>query len=253
MIQIGDPSLLHDLEREFTGRTGLGTSAYRITPRSPWPSELFALFCLGRTVGVLAWLESGTYHGQAADVLARAMPEATVRTVEIDHDIGIVARARLAWAGDRVAVLGGADGAEWLPRLASGGHDLSPSGPIGAFIDGPKGMAAAILARKLLDDYPAVRFVGCHDMARSVMGRAVPARAALQEIGTWDSDRWCWATDDEEWVARTAHLDDGLREAHVTEDARSGWRPYEHFAVGQPTLPMRSYGPTIMVLGRGPR
>lgn len=230
----------------FRTRTGLDGGTYEITPRSPWPSEILALTAFGYEFGVKTWLESGTYHGQAMATVARVMPETMITTVEVVPAIADVAIERIARAklDDRVAVRVG-DGDVLLPVYA----DSLPH-PIGVFLDGPKSLDAVRLALRLLATRPAVAFVAMHDMPRSVHGRASPARAAIDALGTFDP--WCasWATDDHDYVIWSRALDDGLHAAHVTEDARSGWRPYEHFAAGQPTFRMLSYGPTIAFLYR---
>jgi hypothetical protein len=243
VIPLSCPDGLDALRAQVIARTGLGSSTYRASPRSPWPSELLALVALGSDRGVRVWLEGGTYHGMAAEVLARATPDAKVTTVEIDPHVATIARERLAPLGPRVQVLC-QDAREAIPLLA----DSAPC-PVGVFLDGPTGFDAAVLAHRLIATRSQVQFVGCHDMCLSVPGRATPARAALEELGRYEPDLWtCWATDDEEYVAWAHNLDDDLR--GVTEDGRSGWRPYEYFAEGQPTLAMRSYGPTVTFLLR---
>ncbi|MDP3767152.1 MAG: hypothetical protein Q8S13_03980 [Dehalococcoidia bacterium] len=240
-----DLSKIDTWRREFVARTGLGTSAYQITARSPWPSELLALHLIGADRSVQAWLEGGTYHGQAAEVLAHANPHATMTSVEIDAGIAEVARARLAPLAPRVQVVVG-DGRDAIMAISD-----QLQVPTGVFLDGPKGFDAAILTHLLIAKRPAVQFVGCHDMSLSVPGRAVPARAALEELGRYEPHLWTfWATDDPEYVAWARDLDEGLHAAHVTEDQRSGWRPYARFAAGQPTLETRSYGPTVSFLIR---
>lgn len=237
---------LDAIRRDFIERTGLGTDAYQITPRSPWPSELFALHALGVEHGVRTWLEGGTYHGQAAEVLARANPDARIVTVELFPEIAAVAIERLAHLAPRVEVIVG-NAHDHLPPLAD-----SLPGPIGVFLDGPKGFDAFMCAYHLLASRPSVAFVAMHDMPQSAPGRAVPARAAIDELGRYEPQNWrSWATDDPEYVAWAKGLDDGTHERHTTESAFSGWRPHEHFAEGQPTIRTRSYGPTVAVLMRG--
>lgn len=244
MIPIPKTDLVR-LRRSFSERTGLGTSTYKITRLSPWPSELFALYAMGEAHGVKTWLEGGTYHGQAAEVIARAAPDMPFVTVEMDSAIAAVATDRLAHLAPRVRVVVG-DAREQLCVLAD-----SMPGPIGIFLDGPKGFDAFMAAYYLVAKYPRVAFVGMHDMCRSVAGRAVPARAAIDDLGAHEPQNWrSWATDDEEYVAWAQSMDDGLHASHATESGRSGWRPYEHFAEGQPTFKMRSYGATVAFLLR---
>lgn len=245
------PIDLEDLERlrrTFTERTGLGSEAYRITPRSPWPSELFALFAIGQRRGVKAWLESGTYHGQTAAVLAKSSPTAEVTTVELDPDIGSAAKARLLEDAPTVRSIVGS-GIDVLPRLAD--ENTSKGIPTGVFIDGPKGLSASILAWQLLTRYRSVSFVALHDMPQPIPTRAVPGRTVLEEYARWEPARASfWATDDEEYVEWARDMDEGLHAAHVTESGHSGWRPYEHFA-GARVLKMKSYGPTAAFIFRG--
>jgi len=243
MIPVPVPKL-QELRKQFIERTGLGSGDYRITACSPWPSELFALHALGVRCKVASWAESGTYHGQAIEVLAKANPECQLRTVEFQPAVAAVARQRLEWLGDRVAVLEG-DGSVLMPAMVD-----TLSGPVGVFLDGPKSLEALLLARKLLERWPKVAFVGMHDMSQSVGGRAVPARAAIEELGRWESDHWvAWATDDPEYVAWARDLDEGLHARHVNENGHSGWRPHELF-IGSRTWEARSYGPTVAFLIR---
>jgi len=239
MIPIPTESLTN-LRAAFIKDTGLGTPTYTITPRSPWPSELFALYAFGKHAGVKSWIEGGTYHGQTANVLSHAMPETTIATVEIDAAIAEIAAVRL----DGRAKVEVGDAHEALPRLAK-----TLDGPIGVFIDGPKGIPAALLARTLMDRYPKVAFVGCHDMSQSRPGRAVPGRAALEELGRYETHQSFWATDDKEYVTWAQDLDEGFHAQHTVEGDRSGWAPYNHIMNGC-RVAAPSYGPTIAFLLR---
>ena len=231
-----------ELRQLFVERTGLGSSKYQITRRSPWPSELFSLFAIGNDRGVVEWVESGTYHGQSASVLTKASG-IPITTIEADPHTADIAIKRFTEEQLHVGVVVG-NGTEVLPQLIQ-----ACIKPTGVFLDGPKGLKAAVLAAHLLNNYSHVKFVGVHDMCKSVEGRPVVGRAALEDIGKWSSDFSFWATDDEEYVEWAKSMDDELYAYHTTEN-NYGWHPYEHFAPGK-TLKMRSYGPTIAFLLRG--
>jgi len=237
------PLALEKYLNEFVALTKAGTSEYAVTPCSPWPSELFALVALGRWLGIDRWVESGTYLGQSTSILAQAMPQIPVISVEKDPVIARQARARLERFRGQVYVCLG-DGAAEVPRLVSVNQT-----PVGVFIDGPKGLPAVVLIQKLWEDYPQVRLIGLHDTYGSVPGRPVAARAALDCFGLWSKEGRGWATDDPEYVAAFRYLDEGMHDRHRPSSGVTGWLPYTWFHDGKPWS-MVSYGPTITFLLR---
>jgi len=199
----------------------LGDLAYE--DRGIFFSELLFLWAAVGDARPRQVVESGRARGLSTAVLCRLFPDSRVVSLEyeVDHPDARFAEEALAGRSNLALLYGDAN--VLLPELLLPG-DV-------ALIDGPKGMAAVVLAlRALATGKPEAIFI--HDLFR---GQA--ARRALDE-----KVPGVFCSDDPQFVSRFRHLDDA-----IWNDKRQS-RQDEKYGEG----PDQSYGPTLACIPRRP-
>lgn len=122
---------------------------------------LFMISCLsGKPLGRI--LESGRARGQSTLLLARALPETEIISIEFDPDSEDVSIANERLAGEENVTLLFGDARRELPRLVQEGDAV--------IIDGPKMFRAIRLALSLLAT-KKVTHVFLHDVSKSTPER----------------------------------------------------------------------------------
>jgi len=231
MIDLNDDKTKNLLYQFLSRQDKLGP-----TPRSPWLSEIFALYWMFNRFDADEWIESGSYHGETA-IKLRLLSDKPVTTIEYNPDFAEVAKGKLKDI-DGIKLLVG-DSNVLI-------HSLIGDKNYGVFIDGPKGMDAALLSIALIG-CSKVSFVAVHDMYKSSPGLAVPGRAAIQEFCTFTEGLSFWATDDPLY-APTCKLLDSNPQMYHPEDGRGGWQPFQKIMGDRTVMRMNSYGPTVAFL-----
>lgn len=136
------------------------TSDIKYQKRGVMPFEMFTIYVFCKELNITTLLESGTARGYSIELLASAMPEIKMITVENfarKYNYEIPTKDRLSHLSNIEFVTG--DGVTVLQELA---QKLTKEN-VGAFIDGPKDGEAISLATEL-KKYGNVKFVSCHDL-----------------------------------------------------------------------------------------
>jgi hypothetical protein len=183
-------------------------------------SEMHAVLCVSKRMGISTILESGVARGQSTRILNKYLPSVRKISIEIENSTDFEF-ARLQTPSSKFQTYIVADSAKWLPKNIS-----SVEGPAIVVIDGPKGTDALRLAEDVVrhDERGIVAAIFLHDVHELTRGRRNPIRALL----SISFDR-VWFSDDERWLEKYSQLDD-----------ESG-----HIPGKKDLWELGSYGPTI--------
>tara|TARA_R100001129_G_scaffold62012_1_gene42178 strand:- start:206 stop:898 length:693 start_codon:yes stop_codon:yes gene_type:complete len=136
------------------------TSNIKYQKRGVMPFEMFTIYVFCKELNITTLLESGTARGYSIELLASAMPEIKMITVENfarKYNYEVPTKDRLSHLSNIEFITG--NGVVVLKELA---QKLTEEN-VGVFIDGPKDGEAISLATEL-KGYTNVKFVSCHDL-----------------------------------------------------------------------------------------
>lgn len=166
------------------------------------PSESLALMSAAMAAKVDVMIESGTAHGQNAEVMARFLQDKPVKIYSIDT-CELYGKERCELTSKRLEnftninfVFPG-DATKELPKILKEHQGKK----IGVFIDGPKGMMAADLCRNVVKASVDVKFCAIHDVSPT----SGEPKAYVKRLKTWE--RQVLLSYEDEWHNRWKGLD----------------------------------------------
>tara|TARA_Y100000592_G_C5377760_1_gene271843 strand:- start:120 stop:812 length:693 start_codon:yes stop_codon:yes gene_type:complete len=136
------------------------TANIKYQKRGVMPFEMFTVYVFCKELNITTLLESGTARGYSIELLASAMPEIKMITVENfarKYNYEIPTKDRLSHLSNIEFITG--NGVVVLKELA---QKLTEEN-VGVFVDGPKDGEAISLATEL-KGYKNIKFVSCHDL-----------------------------------------------------------------------------------------
>lgn len=186
-------------------------------------SEMLMVIAIAKQLNIKEIWESGKARGQSTHILAECLSDSNIHSVEIlkDTDDDIVAKKRLENYRNVELIYG--NSSIILPEKIKDKKDVL------VIIDGPKGVAAINLAKKMLEN-KKVKAVFLHDYHKG---------SPLREVVENTFKDHTFFTDDEEYVQAFKFLDDKC----WVEHAKIGRYPYRRGAIAMP-----SYSSTLAVI-----
>ena len=209
-------------------------------PRSILKSEGLAVCAMADLHKIDLLIESGVCNGRSTEMWCRY----GVNVYAIDWAVKDEARERLKRFSLTIREGDACDVIREVIEVATTTGDYER---IGVFIDGPKDDAAVKLAVECMR-YPAVQFVGVHDMAVCQAGGLHRARHDLAVQTRVDGDDPTWFTNADWFVELSHHLD--VDESRLDEEQGTRWTPYCRNEIGKAPVSLGSYGYTIGFLSR---
>jgi len=208
-------------------------------PRGILLSEGFAVcsFCDLFEIDLL--IESGIYNGRSTKIWAEYLQDKKV--IAIDKNILPSTRSSLSTYNNLDMMEGDAN------RLVLLAINQNKEKRIGVFIDGPKGIKAINLARKIMRSNN-VYFVGIHDMCKNNKSNCTVKSEAREEMER-ESNYKAFFTDEEDFVHRYSYLDD-LEINSFDQEQNLSWEPFFIKRDGK-IIDLGSYGPTIGFFYKG--
>ena len=120
-------------------------------------------------------IESGRYEGYSTEILAKNFPEKTIYSFELrqnqvqkelDQQFKNYSNLTLLYGNSSIAI----------PRLCKEIAQSNPDQGIAVLLDGPKGIRAIHLARKVIRSNKNVKLIMIHDMRKTNLGKPSIAR-----------------------------------------------------------------------------